>query len=352
MPPPFWTITTTGGTLNNVTAVSLNKGRRVLSDNYAAGYATIIGTNPSALPTLAIGQLVTCTLTNPNQPPQNTRTWTFKVADFRVVYGIRPSMDEWELILEDAFATLGRARVTQSWTTGRATYGGFTDIVQPLFISVAQVPATTYKEMSAQSLVNESALSAVQSIINTEQGLLYADGDLITFYSRGWQQYTAFFNFSDAGGAATKYQQLNFFSMADNLANKVVVTINGAPGATVGTGNYSYQLDSYALDATAAQDIGSYVSGALAVQTQAPNQMVVVLNDETTSRTLDCTLNNAGVNITLRGTTYQATVIGYTISSTPTATRVTLNLASTAFYNFLILNSTVYGTLDNNRLGF
>lgn len=355
MPPPYWEIRkgSGGGTLlNNVTNVVMTKGRRVLSDNYASGYCTVIGKNPSTLPTLAIGDTVTCTLFNPNQSPTGTSAFTFRVADFRVVYGIRPNMDEWELVLEDAFSRLGRAIIDRDWPVGRGCFQEFESIVTSLGISYGVVANDFDKLMSAQTLVNQSALSIVQTITNTAQALLFATGDTITWYTQGWQRFTNFVNYSDAGGAATRYQQLNFFSMADNLANKVVVTVNGSPSATVGSGVYAYQIDTYARNATEATNIGGYVSGALSVQTQAPNQMTVVLNNETSSRTLSALANNSGVNITLRGTTYQATVIGFSISSDTTTTRVTLNLSSTAFYNFLILDNTLYGTLDNNRLGF
>ena len=61
---------------------------------------------------------------------------------------------------------------------------------------------------------------------------------------------------------------------------------------------------------------------------------------------------NTGVTLTLRSQTYTANVIGFTVSSTPEQTRVTFQLAGTEQYAYLVLDDTVYGTLDYNRLGF
>lgn len=354
MPPPYWQIrkgSYTGTLLQNVTNVVVNKGRRVLSDNYSAGNATITGLRPDLLPSLAIGDEIYCILNNPNQSPQE-KIETFKIADFRIEYGFQQSMDQWELVLEDAFATLGRAQYNQVFASGDTTKYLFEQIADFAGLTRTTSGGTTPKTVSGHTLTNQSMLAVLQNTINTEQGLLYATGTALTMWLNGWQASTTFFNFSDAGGAATKYSRLNFFSMADNLANRVTVTINGGTGATVGSGLYSYELDSFALNSTAADNIARYVSGALSVQSTAPNQMTIILNNETSDRTYGALSQNAAVNITFRGTTYQATVIGYTIASDVNITRVTLNLASTAFYNFLILNSTVYGTLDNNRLGF
>ena len=88
------------------------------------------------------------------------------------------------------------------------------------------------------------------------------------------------------------------------------------------------------------------------MQTNTPNRLTVLLNNETSNRAINSLAANTGLSITLRGQTYSANVIGYTISSDTERTLITYNLASSLYYNYLVLDSSVYGTLDYNRLGF
>ena len=353
---PYWTVTVASpsATISDVQTVTVSKGLRVLTDNYSSGRITITGRRPDLLPSLTIGRLVTCVLTNPNSSPASTASYNGRVADLQINYGTVPSMDTWTLELEDAFAVLGRSKITRTWGAGTSTKVVFEDICTDTGLTYNSVVSIANKTISATTVTAEPALAVMQSNLNTEQGLLYASGNAITMYTRGWQQYTTFYNYSDAGGATTRYQQVQFLSMADNYSTYVLITINGASATVIGTGLYSYQEDTYALNTAAATDIGNYVLGGLSVQTNTPNRMTVLLNDETSNRVMN-NLNdgNTGVNITLRGQTYSANVIGYTISSDTQRTLVTFNLAGTSYYNFLILGNTAgYGTLDYNRLGF
>jgi len=277
-----------------------------------------------------------------------------RVSDLQINYGTVSSMDTWTLELEDAFAVLGRSKITRSWSAGTGTVLAFENVCSDVGLTPSSVINSTNNTISATTVTAESALSVMQSIINTEQGLLFAGGETAVMYTRGWQRFTAFYNYSDAGGAATRYQQVQFLSMADNYSTYVVITINGGSATVVGTGLYSFQEDTYALNTGAATDIGNYVLNGLSVQTNTPNRMTVLLNDETSNRVIrNLNDQNTGVNITLRGQTYSANVIGYTISSDTQRTLVTFNLAGTSYYNFLVLGNTAgYGTLDNNRLGF
>lgn len=351
---PSWAITTgsPAATITNVQTVTVSKGLRVLTDNYSSGRITITGRVPSSLPTLAIGQLVTCTLTNPNSSPASTATYTGRVTDLQINYGTVAAMDTWTLELEDAFAVLGRSKITRTWGAGTSTKTAFEDVCTDTGLTYNSVVAVANKTMSATTVTAESALAVMQNILNTEQGLLYAGGNSLEMYTRGWQQYTTFYAFSDAGGAATAYQQVQFLSMADNYSTYVVITINGANATVVGTGLYSYQEDTYALNTGAATDLGNYVLNGLSVQTNTPNRLTVLLNNETSSRAINSLAANTGLSITLRGQTYSANVIGYTISSDTERTLITYNLASSSYYNYLVLGSSVYGTLDYNRLGF
>lgn len=350
---PYWTAQKAyGDFITNIQTVTMNNGRRVLTDNYSAGRATVNGRRPDLLPTINIGDVIWLTLNNPNTSPTDTFFRPMRVSDLQITYGTVAAMDTWTLTLEDAFALLGRASVNYTWSAGKTTLDAITEVCVNLGIGYTDNYITTPKTISATTLSSANALNVVQNLINTEQGLLAADAYQLFFTTRSWQSETTFYAFGDAGGANTTYQQVQFLSMADNYATYVLVTINGGTPTVSGTGQYSYNLDSYALNATEALSIAQYVKGALQDTSAVPNTISVLLNTETSTRTLDALALNTGVTLTLRGSTYTANIIGWTISSTPEQTRVTFQLAGTEQYNYLVLNSSVYGTLDYNRLGF
>ena len=350
---PYWTIEKAPGSfVTNIQSVTFTSGRRVLSDSYAAGRATVTGRRPDLLPTLNVGDTVIMRLYNPNTSPTTIFKRDMRVSDLQVSYGTVSAMDTYSLTLEDAFAIAGRSRITRTWTAGTSTKTAFEDVCTDIGVVYNTVSSATPKTMSATTVTGENALAVLQTIVNTEQGLLYAYADGLEYYTRNWQSATTFYGFGDAGGSNTAYQQVQFLSMADNYATYVLVTIDGGTPTTSGTGLYSYNLDTYALNATEALSIAQYVKGALADTTSVPNTLSVLLNTETSSRTFGAMGQNAGVTLTLRGSTYTANIIGFTVSSTTDLTRVTFQLAGTEQYNYLVLDNSVYGTLDNNRLGF
>jgi hypothetical protein len=350
---PYWTAGFIGpSNLSNIQTVTMTSGRRVLTDLYSAGGATISGRRPDLQPTINVGDTLYMTLWNPNESPTGQFNITMRVRDYQVTYGTVAAMDTWTLYLEDAFAIAGRGRVSRTFSVNTSTSVAFEDVCDDLGITHSLAGFASFKKMSATTVTDENGLAVLQKIVNTEQGLFYATGDALTFYSRNWQSNTTFYAFGDAGGANTAYQQVQFLSMADNYATYVLITIDGGTPTVTGTGVYSYNLDSYALDATEAGYIGQYVEGALSATEAVPNTLSVMLNTETSGRTLNALTENSAVTLTLRGQTYTANIIGWTISSTPEQTRVTFQLAGTEQYNYLVLNNSVYGTLDNNRLGF
>ena len=350
---PYWTIEKAPGAfVTNIQTVTFRSGRRVLSDLYSSGQATVSGRRPDLLPTLAIGDTLIMRLYNPNTSPATIFKRDMRVSDLQITYGTVAAMDTYTLTLEDAFAIAGRSRVTRTWASGTSTKTAFENVCTDIGVVYNTVVATTPKTMSATTVTDENALAVLQKIVNTEQGLLYAYADGLEYYTRQWQSNTDFYAFGDAGGANTTYQQVQFLSMADNYATYVLVTIDGGTPTVSGTGIYSYNIDTYALNASEALSVAQYVKGALADTTSVPNTLSVLLNTESSSRTFGAMGQNTGVTLTLRSQTYTANVIGFTVSSTPEQTRVTFQLVGTEQYAYLVLDDTVYGTLDYNRLGF
>jgi hypothetical protein len=58
------------------------------------------------------------------------------------------------------------------------------------------------------------------------------------------------------------------------------------------------------------------------------------------------------VSVVFRGTTYFSIIEGVTVTATPESSRYTYYLSGQDLNNYLILNNTVFGTLDYNKLGY
>ena len=80
--------------------------------------------------------------------------------------------------------------------------------------------------MSAQTLTNANAQDVLQTIINTEQGAVYADDlDQLTFYGRNWQANVGDINFTDAqerrgGGTAAFKCEVLWNSLVQILSDQ------------------------------------------------------------------------------------------------------------------------------------
>jgi hypothetical protein len=60
----------------------------------------------------------------------------------------------------------------------------------------------------------------------------------------------------------------------------------------------------------------------------------------------------ARVSVTFRGTVYQSIIEGITVTADPNSSRYTYYLSGADLNNYLILNDSVFGRLDYNKLGY
>jgi hypothetical protein len=63
-------------------------------------------------------------------------------------------------------------------------------------------------------------------------------------------------------------------------------------------------------------------------------------------------LIGARVSVTFRGTVYYSIIEGVRVTATPESSRYTFYLSGADLNNYLILNDTVFGRLDYNKLGY
>lgn len=159
------------------------------------------------------------------------------------------------------------------------------------------------------------------------------------------------------------YDQIDFNSYADNYWTQVSVTPLGGSVVTVtqagaATPYRTYSINTLNSSTGQATDFANYlaslygtpqfrIASISCLVTDSLNTQIDLLGSQSP-------VSYPGMRVTVkfRGTTYSAIIEGVNISATPESSRYTFNLSSAEQNNYLILTSTVYGTLNNNKLGY
>lgn len=349
---------TTGGsaTINNIQSFNLTSGRNNIDDNYRAGRGVLSGRVPSALPTIVIDDYVDVTLTLADGSGSlGGIVYQLRVTDVEINYGIVAAEDTWTIQLEDAFGLLGRALVSLSVADGTLTTDAAEDVCDEVpdvdFFTVG-TPTTT--KVNAQTFENANALDLFQTYANTEWAFVLANGNTIRWFTRNtWVDNANVVAFSD-DGTGLKFQTLDFNTLSEATANRVVINVRGGSPAAAGTGAIGLDLDSYSQTAGEALNLAEYVLAVFSSTVPRPFQLSYLLNFQDTTDLLKPIDPNypKQVELDFRGGVYTAFVLGFSLSVTPEVCRATLNLLPSQSVQFLILDDAVFGKLNENKLGF
>lgn len=338
--------------LNNVSSFSSRGGRQNLLDPVTVSTAQINGFNPSALPTIKVGDLVVVTSSPVGGGPGGF------VSNFQVYYGKDPDEDRWTISLEDAAAFMGRATIDISWSAGVTTRSAALDVASAAGVDFSgSITDTSKSTVSAQNLTNVNALEVFRTLAITEQarvqfGFNLGPGFQPTVNFLGRSVLTTAGRFNDGSSTALvntdwRYESLDFAALADNYAQKVIVEPAGLAAQTAGSGSRTYVLQTYDQTTAQAQQLAQYVDTVLSGQTAGPERVAVVMEAQ-----VNPTLPADVTTVLLRSNTYTANVLGSELQADPTSMRRSWSLASGATTNWLVLDNATLGTLDNNRLGF
>jgi hypothetical protein len=173
---------------------------------------------------------------------------------------------------------------------------------------------------------------------------------------------TAVFSDTPTSGQFS-YDQIDFNSYADNYWTQVSLTPLGGSVVTVtqvgATSPYrTYTINTLNSSTGQATDFANYlaslygtpqfrIASISCLVTGSFNSQIDILGNQT-----PVSYPGMRISVKFRGTTYSAIIEGVTISATPESSRYTFTLSSAEQNNYLILDSTVYGTLDFNKLGY
>jgi len=159
------------------------------------------------------------------------------------------------------------------------------------------------------------------------------------------------------------YDTLKFKSMADSVANKVIVNPEGLAPQSFGTGTKSFEMKSYDQTTSQAANLAAYVQSTLTQTIDVPYSISARISSQEDLFLLQLAANGAQsrnfVEVELRGTTYNCIINGATVSADPSDARVQLNLFAADLSAFFVLDDNFYGVLQddgppafNNKLGF
>jgi hypothetical protein len=360
-----------GQYLDDLQTVNITTGRKGVQDPYKAGTANIEGRNPADLPVIEVGDFLRIEAYPPDESLQYFM-FQGRIADVQIQYGFVPALDRYTIFAEDALANAGRLNVSGSWVAGITTAEAADDILAGTGVPITfPTPLKAgASKVSAQTLTNANLLTVLNELMATEQGnLTSASNDQIQWQGRNEltvSNPSAIFTDDPQEVSVTPqiaYDVLNFASLADNVATKVIVTPEGLAPQTFGSGTKSFEMRSYDQTTSQAGDLAAYVQSTLTQATDVPYSI-----SSRTSLQSDLfliALASTGaqernfVEVELRGTIYNCIINGATVSSDPQDTRVQLYLFAADLSAFFVLDDDFYGVLQtdgppafNNKLGF
>lgn len=339
--------------LDNVQGFSCEQGRSGIQEPFRSSTGSLTGRVPSSLPTIEVNGVIEV-----YTAVAGTFIATFTVNDYVIDYGIVQSEDNWTMTLEDSLAQAGRVTTTVSWTAGTTTRAAAEAACIAAGLTLDFDITDVVKEtVSAQSIVNESLLTVLQQLANTEQATITGGGfGQIRWTSQGRYPTSPSGVFTDGtagtpGATDIQYDSLQFAGIADNFFTKVVVTPSGGASQEAGSTGRTLDVSTYSQTNADALDDAGYILAQVNVDTSIPF-MVSALYESQTNNTILTRGPGSLTTIILRGTTYQVYVLSRQISASPGQTRFSFGLTDSLAIGFFILNNTYFGVLDQNKLGW
>lgn len=354
--------TTQTFTANVVTGCSWTFGRQRITDTFQGNNCQVFGIKPSTVTTWPeIGASVSVVVTD--RTSSLTAGFVGTISDVEIQYGIIASLDTFTMTVESPLSRAGREIATLTTTAGASTYTMAENIdnltnmrIGPAFVTSGFYACTT----SAQT-IEQTITDHVNLWQRTEQGRVGEYGDqtdpdittmgAVLVGSRLAVSDNTFF-FGDANPAHIKYNQLVFQSLADNYSTRVLVNAAGFAQQSDGTGTFVYEIDTINGSATEADNLAGYIKAILDLNQRTPTS---IRFDGATTNSVDlCDFSGhgRGGSITFRGTRYDVAIQGGSFSANATNWEGELYVSSAAYLPFLTLNSSVYGIIGTNKLGF
>lgn len=364
--------------LDNVQEISFEIGRQQQLDQYSASRAQIVARYPSGYAS-PIASLVTGNAAQIVNSPGTGFTFTGTISNVNVKYGIPYASgvgpaDYIIIQLEGNFARLGRVQganyampATDTWT--QVSYCRTQSGVDTFWSSAGT--GSNNPQLSATT-VDQTWADWAGKMLQTNNGRMWdcAGTNLVDFISPFYLSALtpSTINFSDTTNDANNqvYDQIEFRSLADNYYTRVTVTPEAvaAQTATASGATAPYRvLNLNTLNSTTSQavDFANYYVGLYGQQSFGLASISCVAEAQNVFQLDKIGVNSVyglgtcpglQINVAFRGTTITAIIEGVSVTATPGHARYTYYFSSAALNDILILNNTVFGKLNENRLGY
>ena len=363
--------------LSNVQNISIRLGRDKQLDAYNASSAEIEIRYPTgyASPIAALKTGTYLKIESPNYIDTSAGCFLGRIRDVRVRYGIPYSggvgnADYLTISCEGFFAAVSRMNGASYSMSSNTPQNQLTASNAITGVTGGYNRPTGTDPVMAATTVSGTWGDWYNQLLTTLNGRMWDTNALneINVVSPFYQNPitpAAASTFSDTpSGTQFSYDQVDFTSYADNYWTQASITPVGlstvtvtATGAT--TPYRTYSLNSLNSTTGQATDFANYLTSLYGTQQFRIATISCLMEATSKNGQLDllgsqspASYPGMRISVVFRGTTYSCIIEGVTISATPESSRYTFTLSSAEQNNYLILDSTVYGTLDYNKLGY
>lgn len=381
MPATYLVQYSTNGTtwtdLTNVQAVDISLGRQRQLDTYNASTASFVMRYPNGYATPNT-DLVTGTYLRIKSPSfllpaaGDAAAFIGRIVDVSVTWGIPYAnsvgqADYMNVTAEGFFAAFSRLAGNNYAMASGAPQTQLDAAETETGLEGAYYRPTGTDPVLAATTIDSTWGDWLNEVASTINGRIwdcntFGRVDLISPFYQNPQNLPSIETFTDDGGTGYVYDEIEFSSYADNYWTQVQITPAvgstalveaAAPAGTVRT----LRLNTLNSSTSQATDYANYLLGLYSDPQFRPTAISCLW--EANSNPLDSLSDQTppsypGLRAVLefRGTTYNVLIEGVKISATPESSRYTFYLSAAEQNNYLILDNTEFGTLDNNRLGY
>lgn len=364
--------------LTNLQSVSVNTGRQALMDNFRATTATIVCRYPngyaSPISGLIPGAQILISMEELGTGSYAFNVFSGEITDVQVEYGIPyvsnvGNDDYLTITLEGHLGKWARSNGNDYALARDTVSNQVTAAVIETGLSAFAYPTGYFgARYAAATTITGSWADWLNNLIFTFAGRLLDDDNSISVRNFEPAETITTEFFSDVVGVnKVQYDKIDFDTLAQNYYTQVTVVPPSGVEQIASSGSPPYrnlQLNGNLSDTNGqALDVANWYLGNYDNPSLALASLHVNMNDASAQYikniirgTLPFGTTCLGVarqvNVTFRGTTYTVIIEGAALSASPGECGLTLYVSAADLNNYFILNSTTFGVLDTNKLGF
>lgn len=372
MPLSYKVYYSTNGTtwteLSNVQELNINIGRRSQLDQYNASIVSVTLRYPNGYSS-PITAMVPGTYIKVDTPSSTALfpAWMGRIKDVAVNYGIPYSggvgnADFLNIVCEGSFASVARM--------GAGGYsmaaGTLSSQITNMFTQTGVNAIQTFDPNMAATTLNGTWGDWINAVLVTLNGRMSDSIGLNVLSIFGpYNRFTCTVGFSDVANNATNqvYDQVSFGALSDNYFTQVTVDPEGFAAQTATAAGATLPYRTYIVNTLSAStgqalDQANFLLSQYQTQRFALTAISCLAEAQNTFKLDDMgpaqlsALVGARVTVVFRGTTYYSIIEGVSVSATPASSRYTYYLSGQDLNNYLVLNDSVFGQLNNNKLGY